>query len=51
MKVPFCKMCAVKWDKIKTIGDQDAVEDVESDSDVEVEVIFLIINLLEVTIL
>lgn len=32
-------MCAVKWDMIKTIGDQDAVEDVSSDSDVEVEVI------------
>lgn len=33
-------MCAVKWDMIKTIGDQDTVEDVSSDSDVEVEVIF-----------
>lgn len=32
-------MCAVKWDMIKTIGDQDDVEDVSSDSDVEVEVI------------
>lgn len=29
----------MKWDMIKTIGDQDAVEDVSSDSDVEVEVI------------
>jgi len=32
-------MCTMKWDMIKTIGDEDAVEDVSSDSDVEVEVI------------
>jgi len=32
-------MCTMKWDMIKTIGDQDDVEDVSSDSDVEVEVI------------
>lgn len=32
-------MCTVKWDMIKTIGDQDVVDDVSSDSDVEVEVI------------
>lgn len=32
-------MTAVKWDMIKTIGDQDAVEDVSSDSDIEIEVI------------
>lgn len=31
----------LKWDMIKTIGDEDAVEDVSSDSDVEVEVIFV----------
>jgi len=34
-------MCSVKWDMIKTIGDQDTVEDLSSDSDVEVEVNFL----------
>lgn len=33
-------MCAVKWDMIKTIGDLDVVEDLSSESDVEVEVIF-----------
>lgn len=32
-------MGTVKWDMIKTIGDQDDVEDASSDSDVEVEVI------------
>lgn len=32
-------MSSVKWDMIKTIGDEDTVEDVSSDSDVEVEVI------------
>jgi len=31
-------MCAVKWDTVKTICDEDIVEDVESDSDVEIEV-------------
>lgn len=36
------KMSAVKWDMIKTIGDQDAVEDVSSDSDIEIEVTNLI---------
>lgn len=32
-------MCTIKWDMIKTIGDQDDVDNVSSDSDVEVEVI------------
>jgi len=32
-------MCTIKWDMIKTIGDQDDVVDASSDSDVEVEVI------------
>lgn len=32
-------MCTIKWDMIKTIGDQDVVEDVSSDSDIEIEVI------------
>lgn len=32
-------MCAVRWDMVKTIGDEDTVEDIESDSDVEVEVV------------
>lgn len=32
-------MCTIKWDMIKTINDQDDVDDVSSDSDVEVEVI------------
>jgi len=30
-------MSVVKWDMIKTIGDQDNVDDVSSDSDIEVE--------------
>lgn len=36
-------MCAVKWDMIKTINDQDTVEDVSSDSDIEVEVLSCIL--------
>lgn len=32
-------MCTVKWDMIKTIGDQDVVDDISSDSDIEIEVI------------
>lgn len=31
----------LKWDMIKTIGDEDVVEDGSSDSDVEVEVILI----------
>lgn len=31
-------MCTVRWDMVKTIGDEETVEDIESDSDVEVEV-------------
>lgn len=38
------EMCAVKWDMIKTIGDEEIVEDIESDSDVEVEVNLYIKN-------
>ncbi|XP_025425066.1 probable ATP-dependent RNA helicase DDX27 [Sipha flava] len=30
-------MTTLKWDNIKTIGDQDAVDDVSSDSDIEIE--------------
>lgn len=32
-------MNTVKWDMIKTIGDEDVVENISSDSDIEVEVI------------
>jgi hypothetical protein len=35
-------MTTLKWDNIKTIGDQDAVDDVSSDSDIEIEVILII---------
>lgn len=31
-------MCALKWDTVKTIDENEEVEDMSSDSDIEVEV-------------